>query len=427
MKRMALALLCLILLAAWLVVAQDATLGLGVDDALLLAAANRAPLDSFAFDYEVQYEVNLDSFRAAAQVTGSGAVDRNAPALSASLAGALTLGTAQSIPLSSEARWVDGTLYLNSGEGWQALEDAPTAIADRVGEFTGLSVDTETLSGWNLMGVDGLDDFLTTITSADPSTFVTAERLDDEGQTAHFQIAADLHALFDSDAFVDAIIALGNAQGSDLIISSRDDVAEMLHTNNQAVDPAMLTIDEYVGLDDGLIHRIAVNLKMEIAPEKAGYVDAPFVANLSLDMTLRDHNQPQAIAAPDGATIVPELAMTAPAPEMPGDGVTQYTWVGAVDANTAYTQALDLQAGDVVTITARRLSLEFDTIVSLVSPGGDLLTENDDHETAAFFASAYDSQIFEFAVLESGTYTVELAELDGAAGSFVLTVSIERG
>jgi hypothetical protein len=85
-----------------------------------------------------------------------------------------------------------------------------------------------------------------------------------------------------------------------------------------------------------------------------------------------------------------------------------------------------LQAGDVVTITARRLSLDVDTVLRLVSPGGEAI-ENDDHETSAYFASAYDSQILDYSVSESGSYTIEVSELSGLAGSFMLTVNVERG
>src|SRR5690349_16845592 len=108
MKR--LALLLMILLLALPAFAQD-TLGLSAPDALLLATANSAPLDSFAFTYELSYAADLDTFGVAGNLSGSGAVDHQAHALSASLQGEITAGTSQTLVLDGEVRWLDNTLY----------------------------------------------------------------------------------------------------------------------------------------------------------------------------------------------------------------------------------------------------------------------------------------------------------------------------
>ncbi|MFN8452646.1 MAG: hypothetical protein U0521_29580 [Anaerolineae bacterium] len=192
MNRIVFALLGIVLLIAVPVLGQGDP-GLTAADALLLAAG-AASLDSFAFDYTAHYADDLDTLAFAADFSGSGIVDRAAPAVGASIAGQLTLGTAQTIPLDTELRWVGDSLYLKLPDGWQVLENASGALADRIGEYTGLAVDPARLAAWDVLGIDGLDDLLATIGSADPSPFVTVQRVDDEGDTAHFEMSADLHA-----------------------------------------------------------------------------------------------------------------------------------------------------------------------------------------------------------------------------------------
>lgn len=428
MNRIVFALLGIVLLIAVPVLGQGdpgLSAGLSADDALLLAAG-AASLDSFAFDYTAHYADDLDTLAFAADFSGSGIVDRAALAFAASIAGQLTLGTAQTIPLDTELRWVGDSLYLTLPDGWQTLENASGALANRIGEYTGLAVDPARLAAWDVLGIDGLDDLLATIGSADPSPFVTVQRVDDEGDTAHFEMSADLHALFDSDTFADGIVAFGQAQGSDLIIHTRDEVADMLRANNQAVNPATLSIDAYVGLDDHLLHRVAVHLDMQIDPSAAGYADAPFTVAAAFDATLRDQNQPQTVAAPDDAAVVTVFAMPLPEPQPPGDGTTQILYVGALDEGAANSYAVDLQAGDTVTVTARRLSLEFDPLITLLAPGGDALAENDDHDAPIFAAADYDAQIVDFAVTESGQYQIDVTDSYGGAGSYLLTISVQR-
>ncbi|MBZ0298100.1 MAG: hypothetical protein K8J31_00040, partial [Anaerolineae bacterium] len=149
-----------------------------------LAQAISTPLMSFAFEGSAALAVTgLDSFALNASVSGSGAVDLAAHALRLTLDGPLVLGSTQAIPVSAEIRLLNDVLYLNPVDGWQAREDAPTAIASVIGEFTGLSADTQALAAWNLIDIDGLNGLLTALAAADSSTFITAERLDDEGRS----------------------------------------------------------------------------------------------------------------------------------------------------------------------------------------------------------------------------------------------------
>ncbi len=424
MKRLMVILLLLVLLLPAAVGAQVDTLGLSPDDALLLATANRAPLESFAFDFSFQLAANLDTFTLGADVAGIGMVDRAAHALALVQEGDIKLGTMRNIPLDGELRLVDDTLYLSRG-GWQGLAGVSSALASAISSFTGLEVDAAALAVWDITGVDGLSDMLNLI-AADPAAFISAQRLEDVDGAAQFQLTADLHALFDTDSFAEAISTLGQAQGSDLILSTPEEVAAMVRENNAAVTPATLTVTQVIGLDDALIHGVTIHLYMEVAPEAAGFSSVPFTVEMMLDLALSQQNQPQTIAAPEGAALVPQLTLETAALPTPEDGDLRTLTFATLDADAVYSESIDLQVGDVVTITARRLSLDVDTVLTLLSPAGEVAAENDDHEAPAYFTSAYDSQIVAYEVTESGTYTVEVSDLSGLAGSFMLTLHIEH-
>lgn len=431
MKRIILALAASALLIITFAHAQGTMLGLSADDYALLSGVNATALERFAFDYAANLSVDdLDTFSARVALTGSGIVDRSAPALEMSARGTVQVGTAQFVTLETAFRWVDDTLYRNPGDAWQARADAAAVAADIISQYAGLGADPAALAGWDLTAVEGLNEIIAALTGVDPAVFLSAQRLDDESiggtPTAHFQISADLYALMQTDAFVDAVAAFASAQGNNLIIYDPVELGEIVRANSILFENTALTVDQYVGLDDGLLHRVALDLDMPFEPTVLGYDDAPFTLTAALDVTLRDHNQPQNIAAPDDAQRVTIFTMPPPAPEANGSGSRQYVYFETIGEGDTYTNTFDAFPGDVVTITVRGLGLEFDPLLQLLAPGGDVLAENDDHETAAFGVGDYDSQIVDFAISEAGTYSLAVTELSGGAGSFVLTFRIAR-
>ncbi len=432
MKRIVFALLGIALLLTSPVAAQEDAPALSADDAALLAAADAAPPDSFAFDYTAHLAIDLDTFMLTSDLSGSGAVDRTVPALALSLDGSIALGTTQTIPVSDQFRWVGDTLYLNAGDGWQSRQSAGQIAADFVSQYAFLSADAGALSGWDWTGIDGLSDVLNNLRAADPAAWLTTQRLDDEAvndaQTAHFQTTADLHALMQTGAFADALTTLANAEGTMLMIYDHDQMADIAKANSAMFTGATVTLEQYVGLDDHLLHRVVLTVDMPIDPTQGGYPNAPFTANAVLDITLHDLNQPQDISAPDGAQPVDSFAFpAAPTPAPPGDGKTQYVFFDTISTeNEPYTRTFDAQAGDVVTITASGLQLEADTQITLLAPDGSTLAENDDRDTPSFALGDYESQIADFAIPADGTYSVQVNDPYGGTGTYLLTINIQR-
>ena len=84
------------------------------------------------------------------------------------------------------------------------------------------------------------------------------------------------------------------------------------------------------------------------------------------------------------------------------------------------------KAGDRVTVTVRGLGLDFDASVQLVDPHNKPIAENDDHETNSFGVNPPDPQIVDFKITKDGQYEVIVQEINGEAGSFVLTITVRR-
>jgi Bacterial pre-peptidase C-terminal domain len=406
-------------------------LGLLFITALSVSAQGNAPatpLNSFAFGYTAHFAVEgLSTFAIKADLSGSGVLDRSALAFDLSLKGNTVLGTAQKDSVDEELRWVNDTLYLNTGDGWQARDGASAYAADLLSQYSALSVDSAAVSKWDASGIDGLSAIISALTSADPTTFANVQHLADEGDTAHFQTTLDLHALMQTDDFVDAVAAVASAQGNNLVIYKHADLAKIVRTNSALFQNATVVLDQYIGLGDHLPHRLALTLNMPLDPTKIGYPNAPFTVTASFDVTLSDLNQPQTVAVPEEAKLATEFTFPAP-PALPdaGAGDMLYVFFSQTGENTPSEQTFEAQAGDTVTITASGLELEYDSELTLLSPDGTTLAENNDHDTPSFALGDYESQIGDFTIPKSGTYTVRVSEYDGAAGSFVLSINLQR-
>ncbi|HVU12557.1 MAG TPA: PPC domain-containing protein [Phototrophicaceae bacterium] len=424
MKRAGWILLLIVLLVGVSVQAQ----GLSASDGKLLAAADGTAITSAAFQYEAHLTVSgFDPFALQADLTGSGAFDHSASALDLSAKGNITVGTTQTIPVNSELRWLKDTLYLNPGAGWQSMSGASDTLANLVSLYLGLDTDPAKLSQWDLSSMAGLTDVIAALTSGDSSAFLTTQRLTDANGDAHFQSAVDLHALFQSESFVKAMIALANAQGTFMVTYDHDQFKQVNQANSAMFANAKVTVDQYVGLSDSQLQRIVLTLDLPIDPTQGSFPDAAFKISASLDVTLSDLNQPQNITAPDGANTV--TAFTFPAPPAlaePDGGLTQYVFVKSMAAQELSLTSFDAQAGDQVTVTVRGLGLDFDGIASILAPNGDTLAQNDNHDHPGFLLGDYDPQIVNFQIPADGTYNVEVTEYDGNAGSYVLIINIQR-
>jgi hypothetical protein len=354
-------------------------------------------------------------------------VDRSAPAFDFSADGAIKLGSSQTIPLDNEYRWVDDQLlFLYPDDVWQVWGGASSNLENAIEQYAAVDVDSRPLAKWDLSGVSGWNDLISALTSADPSTFLSEKRLDDNGDMAHFQSTLDLHALMQTDAFVNAVAVFASTQGNNLMIYDHAELAKFVRANSALFQNAAVTLDQYVGLSDNLLHRVTFKLDMPLDPTQIGYPDPLFTVSGDLDVTLSDLNQPQAIVMPDDHTDIRPLHDD-PRSAQADAGATQMVYFESRSEFEDYKRTFEAQAGDKVTLTARGIGLEFDPYLVLLDASGNTLAENDDHETAAFGLGDYDSQIANFTILTSGTYTAEVYEgTSGASGEFVFTIDIQR-
>ncbi len=405
------------------------TFGLSSDDYALLKVANSAPLNSFAFQYAAQFAIKgFATFAIDADVKGSGAVDKPAYAMDLSVNGKVQLGTAQNTSPNAEVKWVGDTLYLNPGDGWQAQSKASTFIASVIRQVLGVDAAPAAVAKWDTASMGGVRTTWAAWQKVDPSKWVTAQRLADETagnvKAAHFQLTANLFALMQTDAFVDVMLAISTAQGTPLQAIGRQKARDAIRASSALFKNVTLTLDQYIGLEDKLIHRVTLNTDMPLDPSKAGYPDGPFSVTGHFDLTLSGLNQPQKIAAPADVKTVTAFALPSevkPAP--PGGGMTQYLYLESIASKGVYTKTFDVQAKDHVTVTVRGLGLDFYGVVKLLAPDGKTLAE-DDGSTSEAFLTAFDPQIADFLIAKAGTYTVQVTTDDGKAGSFFLTVTV---
>jgi hypothetical protein len=94
-------------------------------------------------------------------------------------------------------------------------------------------------------------------------------------------------------------------------------------------------------------------------------------------------------------------------------------------SNRSYEITFDGNEGDVVTITARDLpddDVDIDPLLTLLSDEGDVLAENDDHETRDLALDLFDARIESFVLPTNGTYTIQVDDYFGDPGEFELTI-----
>ncbi len=440
-RRVIYTLILFILMAAVPVEAQPNTLGLSDDDYMLLRNASRSGDSLFSFVFVNQLSVEgLDSFAFKADLSGSGKVDLASPALDLIINGTTTLGTTQITPVNTEVRWIDDTLYLNLGNGWQALKPASQFLTQSIGRYIGLSADKFAMKTWDLLGIEGLGEVLPILTKFNPEVFLTANRLADfvggQSKFAHFRFTIDAQKLMQTDSFVDLVMAFASVQGNDLVVLDYDKLAAFVRANSEMFKGTTLCFDELVNLSDRRVASIGLRLEMAVDPSVGGYSDGPFKVSwlLSLGGITSGNNVSMSavdfltfIRTPDGAKTVTAFEFPAQAVlQAPSDGVTQYVFFETIGENEPYWQLFEAKTGDSVTITVRGLGLEFDSSAKLLSADGVTLAENDDHETNAFGLGYPDPQIADFKITKDGQYRAEVHEINGEAGSFVLTVTIKR-
>lgn len=98
--------------------------------------------------------------------------------------------------------------------------------------------------------------------------------------------------------------------------------------------------------------------------------------------------------------------------------------MGEVETNNVTREEVELEAGDYVTVTVRALTTGYDPQLTIVSPSGVLVADNDDHGTNASNLGFLDSRVTNYRVLEDGTYTLEITGYRSSAGTYAVTMNI---
>ncbi len=93
-----------------------------------------------------------------------------------------------------------------------------------------------------------------------------------------------------------------------------------------------------------------------------------------------------------------------------------------VPDNNAYTHDFQATAGETLTISVRATDNQLDPTVSLDDSAGNELATNDDQTTNSALGP-YDSEIANFAIPQTGTYTIKITGFAGIGGSFDLTIT----
>lgn len=91
----------------------------------------------------------------------------------------------------------------------------------------------------------------------------------------------------------------------------------------------------------------------------------------------------------------------------------------------AYQHTFQGAAGQILTLTARATTDELDPRLTLISPGGLVIAENDDHAGGDPQLSSFDARIDAVVLPESGTYTASVSGFAGTGGPFELIIAVE--
>lgn len=94
-----------------------------------------------------------------------------------------------------------------------------------------------------------------------------------------------------------------------------------------------------------------------------------------------------------------------------------------IRANDTYTYELQGNAGDVYSIVVRGQG-NLDPRLIISDPDGFVIAENDDHRSSDRSLNPLDSKIDSIILQETGTYTLEVTDYSGNAGSFELAITL---
>ena len=332
--------------AAWFVLAAlllalvpasfaQETFGLSATDFQIMTAANAASASAQSFDYDFTLTLNAVGGEDMGgntylMVTGSGEASEEAFSIVLNVTGTVE---DENVLAVLEARVVDEMLYVNfqdptTGEssGWigMSLSDLGTTLSEGFMEGfmedNPLGLDAEAAGEItegnfsSIMQMQGVADAMQALATLDPAEFVAMSRLGDEAvngaNAAHFNTNIDLRGLLQSEAVISlAGMAMTMSQAEEGMPTPQPEQVEAMATGAMAmvaagIEQLDLNFDQYVGLDDGFVHRAVLNFGLSVDPTTFGEEGDPVTLGLNFDINLSEYNQPINVAVPEGAQIV---------------------------------------------------------------------------------------------------------------------------
>lgn len=183
--------------------------------------------------------------------------------------------------------------------------------------------------------------------------------------------------------------ALGVSEGLDLRLNLRDANGVRVLTNDDNS-----TFDLFLATTDPRIYKF-------IVPETQTYtlIARPFSGALSGDVRL--------VVQRHGRIV--------------GEAASDYL-MGSLENRERTALTVDLQANEVVRLTARANSESLDTEITLLDPQSIILGVNDDHSTDATDLGRFDARLDNLFINASGTYEIDVTSVSGR-GEFEVEVT----
>ncbi len=221
----------------------------------------------------------------------------------------------------------------------------------------------------------------------------------------------NFNALFDSP-FVGGILA--QAAAFDPTTPTAGQLAAVFENST-------LRVEQWIGLEDGFVHRTLVDLALNINPQALNLQGNRGTIALTFDVTLDAFNETVSITAPEDAFVLSaETPTTTDTPASPVAAqpitantptIVELTGQGAVDLTYMAPGA------ETINVTARSVVANtVDPTVEVIGPDGQTLAFNDDHSPSVTDGNlgAFDSAIQDLALPGAGAYTIRVGSYNNS-------------
>lgn len=303
MKLRVLVLLLALFVGVFAVNAQDDCMGLAAEDCQVLTTAMMQTALATSYNMDFTFDFSLSGLGAMDPTMAGQVVSANIDGT-----GSVAPGAGTNIPFN-----IATTMNINSvsPDGDSTIEGFEFYIVDDVfiaeeddGSYTGITaeefggqfeqmlagapLDPATLFG----GMGNMGDM-----SGFPE-FTTFTRNADEAGTIPFQFTADFTTLFQSPEFSSMMTQMTSSLGDDPQMAQMGAMVGMFLPGLGG----QLQITQYVGAEDGYLHKLLVDLDLSLDMAMMGGTE-PIVVDLLLEVNLHDFGAGAAVTAPANVTM----------------------------------------------------------------------------------------------------------------------------